>query len=329
MPLTCFRKICAPSRRGSTLRDSGNQTLKPAPFSYVRARNLSEAVAALAAYGGDAKVLAGGQSLLPSLNLRLSQPEVIIDINCVSVLEAFAASDEGWSLGSLVRHSTAENIPGDGATPCLLRSAASQIGHLPVRHRGSIGGSLAHADPAAEWPAIALVCAAELEIRSARGERREAAASFFRGPFATSLDEDELLIGIRFPPELPGTHTGFAEVSRRPGDFAFALAAAYLQVANGRIGDARLAVAGLAGGAARCSEAESALVGERVLSVDTSRIAAVARATWSAFDDAHSSSSYKLKMGQLVVEDALRQALDHAVASEMAERAEPSEGAAR
>lgn len=283
--------------------------MKPAPFAYAKPGTLEEATSLLAAHGGDAKVLAGGQSLLPSMAMRLAQPEVIIDANGLSEIAAVSSADGVLTVGGLVRHAALQQLEGPDASRRLLREAAKHIGHLPVRVRGTIGGSLAHADPSAEWPAVVLALDARLELRSSSGSRSVAADDFFTGPFTTVLRDDEILTAVTFAPEASVTHAGFAEVSRRPGDFAVALAAVALLVAEGTIRWARVAVAGLAGGAGRCRLTEDAVTGTQVRDVDPRAVGAQARRESRAYDDVHSSAEYKLRMAEVAVADAVALAL--------------------
>jgi aerobic carbon-monoxide dehydrogenase medium subunit len=201
--------------------------VKPAPFAYHRPRGLEEALDLLAEHGDDAKALAGGQSLVPLMAMRLAQPAVIVDLGEVPELKG----REGPAVGAMVTNAALERDP--AGLPPIVAAALPHIGHFQVRNRGTIGGSLAHADPAAEWPALALLLEATLTLRSRdRGERAVAAADFMTGPLTTVLAADELLTGVSFPAWPAGARWGFAEVARRPGDFA--LAGAACTVAGGR-----------------------------------------------------------------------------------------------
>jgi carbon-monoxide dehydrogenase medium subunit len=191
--------------------------MKPAPFRYARVASAAEAVAILAAGAGEAKLLAGGQSLVPLLNMRLVRPAVLVDLNGARELERIGPEpDGGLVLGALVRHTDLATSPLVRERAPLLAAAARHVGHAAIRNRGTLGGSLAHADPAAELPAALVALDAELALLGPRGSRRVAAAEFFRGLLSTALAADELLTEVRVPASPPGW--GFAEVARRPGD---------------------------------------------------------------------------------------------------------------
>jgi len=194
--------------------------LKAAPFAYHRPRSLDEALDLLAEHGGGAKALAGGQSLVPLLVLRLAQPAVIVDLAEVPELKRRT----GATVGAMVTNAALERDP--AGLPPLVGAALPHIGHFQIRNRGTLGGSLAHLDPAAEWPALALLLDARLTLRSRdRGERTLAPADFMLGPLSTALEPDELLTSVTFPDWPADGRWGFAEVARRPGDFALAGAA--------------------------------------------------------------------------------------------------------
>jgi carbon-monoxide dehydrogenase medium subunit len=284
--------------------------VKPAPFRYARPQCVSDALELLREHGDEAKVLAGGQSLVPMMNMRLAQPEVIVDINSIRPLASLEERDDGsWFVGALVRHATLEHLAPSGSIAALLRQAAGEIGHIPIRLRGSIGGSLVHADPAAEWPAVVTALDGTLLLRSTRGTRRVKASEFADGPYMTSIGEDELLTGIELPAPPPGVAAGFAEVSRRPGDFATALAAVRLTVDGGVVTSARVVVGGMSGRPIRCPGAEEALVGSGVDAIVAGHVGALARESCHAYDDFHAPAAYRLAMASVVVADALGGAL--------------------
>ncbi|HVC99668.1 MAG TPA: FAD binding domain-containing protein [Candidatus Dormibacteraeota bacterium] len=194
--------------------------MKAAPFAYHRPRSLEEALDLMAEHGDDAKALAGGQSLVPLMAMRLAQPAVIVDLGEVPELRG----REGPSVRAMVTNAALERDP--SGLPPIIADALPHLGHFQIRNRGTIGGSLAHADPAAEWPALALLLEATLTLRSrARGERRVPASAFMTGPLTTVLGADELVTGVSFPKWPADGRWGFAEVARRPGDFALAGAA--------------------------------------------------------------------------------------------------------
>lgn len=219
--------------------------MKPPPFEYHAAASLEEAVSLMAEYGDEAKVLAGGQSLVPLLSLRLARPAHLVDVNRVGEL-ATVSLDTSLRLGATVRHRTLERTGAlTGANP-LLGEAVAQIGHVAIRNRGTIGGSLAHGDPAAELPTCLVALEGRVEATSRRGTRAIAAAELFDGFFTTTLADDEVLSAVVLPALSPGTGWSFTEFSRRSGDFAIVGVAATLGVgADGRIGTARLAFCGV------------------------------------------------------------------------------------
>jgi carbon-monoxide dehydrogenase medium subunit len=216
--------------------------MKPAPFTYHAPRTAAEAVSALAEYGDEAKVLAGGQSLVPMLALRLARPAHLIDVNGVAELTGSRRENGQLVAGAMTRHAALERDREIAAAVPLLRLAAPHIGHFQIRSRGTLGGSLAHADAAAELPAVARALDAEMVVRSASGERTIPAAEFFQMIFTTALEPEELLTAVRFP--VWGSGSGFAveEIARRHGDFALAGAVCAVQVAAGRIERVALSV---------------------------------------------------------------------------------------
>lgn len=284
--------------------------MKPARFRYARPRSVAEAVELLHEHGELAKVLAGGQSLVPMMSMRLAQPEVIIDINRIGPLASLQRHPDGsWHVGALVRHAAFECIKAAGPIATLLRRAAGEIGHLPIRLRGSIGGSLVHADPAAEWPTVVMALDGTLVLESTHGVRRVAMSEFVDGPYSTSIRDDELLTGLELPPAPLRLGAGFAELSRRPGDFATALSAVCITADDGVISTARVVAGGMPGGPVRCLEAEAVMVGRAADAVMPSAVGAAARASCHAFDDVHAPAAYRLAMSSVVVADAVTAAL--------------------
>lgn len=235
--------------------------MKPAPFRYERAQDLGHALDLLAEHGDEALPLAGGQSLMPMLNLRLVRPAVVVDLNRVADLGTIAPLPGGGvSVGALVRHRALERDPLVSVRAPLLARAAPWIAHPAIRHRGTVGGSLALGDPAAEWPACALALEGTLVLASrARGERRVPAAAFFRGLYESDREPDELLLACELPAPVPGARIAFAEVARRQGDYA---AAGIAMIASGTPGrDARVSLAlfGVGDTPVRASRASAAL----------------------------------------------------------------------
>ena len=238
--------------------------MKPAPFAYRRPATSEEAVTLLAEFAPqDGRVLAGGQSLVPIMNFRLARPGCLIDINGVSGLDRLAVESGLLHIGARVRHAAFERSVEAGPLGAMLTGVARHIGHYPIRVRGTFCGSLAHADPAAEWCLVAATLDAELIALSAEGERSIAASNFFRGAMTTSLNPDELLTEARLPILPPGTGFGFAEFSRRAGDFAMAMALAVFEIDDGVIAAPRLGIAGAEPIPRRIEAAEAVLRGER------------------------------------------------------------------
>jgi len=265
--------------------------MKPAAFEYIVADSVEMAVASLT-QAGDAKIIAGGQSLVPMLNFRLLRPSVLVDINRIPDL-AYVREDGGViRIGALTRHHRLETSPVIARHFPVLTEAMAHVAHLAIRNRGTIGGSLSHADPAAELPMMALLLDAELRVVSASGARTVAARDFFRDALSVDLAEDEIVTEVVLP-KLPNTGWGFAEVARRSGDFALAAVAATLTLSDGKIARARVAMTGVAPTARRVTEAERLLIGQRLDDgVDSDVIEAV-RAATEPPTDLHASAEYR------------------------------------
>lgn len=209
--------------------------MKPAAFDFVAPRTLQEAIQLLQSNPG-AKALAGGQSLVPVMNFRLAQPPLVVDLNRIAGLAGIRESDDGGLvIGAMTRNRAIEKSDAVRARNPLLHSSMPYIAHTQIRNRGTIGGSLAHADPAAELPAVCIACEARLTLCGPRGEREVVAGEFFRGLFTTALEPDELLIAIRFPAWPKGRKHAFMEVSRRHGDFAIVGVAALYEAPRARV----------------------------------------------------------------------------------------------
>jgi aerobic carbon-monoxide dehydrogenase medium subunit len=235
--------------------------VRPSAFDYHAPRDLEEACRHKAEHGPDAAVLAGGQSLIPLMASRLRTPRVLIDIKRIPELGEARRENGTLVAGATVRQARLHEDPAIAAAVAALPEAARHIGHLETRHRGTLGGSLAHADPSAELPTVAVGLGAELVVRSVRGERRIAAADFFTGPRATALEPDELLVAVRFPADAAGA-TAFAEIARRHGDPAMAAALARVELAaDGTVAAVTLALGAIAGRPQRAGAVEAALQG--------------------------------------------------------------------
>jgi aerobic carbon-monoxide dehydrogenase medium subunit len=282
------------------------------PFDYVAPARTDEALALLAQHGPEAKVLAGGQSLVPLLNYRLAKPRLIVDINALD-LDTVELDGTTVRLGALVRHHVLEESPELARACPLLVAAARLIGNVRVRSLGTVGGSLAHADPAAELPLVMVALDAHLTARSASGTRRIAARQFFTGYLTTSLEPHELLTDIEIP-RTAGKGTAVEEMARRAGDFALIAVAVVVGVdRQGRVDEARLAYAGIGPQPLRAHHAEDILVGHEPTSERCARAAAVARETVPTHADAFASSAYRSLLVEVLGRRALGRAIDGAL----------------
>ncbi len=239
--------------------------MKPAPFQYHAPSSVEEAVALLAEHAGDdGRVLAGGQSLVPTMAFRLARPGHLIDINGVAGLDRLEAQDGRLLIGATVRHAAFEKPAVEGPLGVLLAEVARHIAHRPIRTRGTFCGSIAHADPASEWCAVAACLDAEMMAISVRGVRLISAPDYFKGVMTTALEDDELLAEVRLPMLKEGVRFGFSEFSRRAGDFAIAMAAVIYRVQeDGAIVESRIAIGGAEAAPRRILEAEYALKGRQ------------------------------------------------------------------
>src|SRR5882672_6477803 len=221
--------------------------MKLPPFDYACPATLSEAVALLGSRDGDAKALAGGQSLVPMLAFRLAQPALLVDLRKLADLRGIRISDQGVTLGAMVRWRDIEDDDRLKTAHPLLKAAIAHVGHYQIRNRGTVGGSIAHADPAAEMPGIAMTCDAEIAVVGKGGERVIQAADFFQGALTTALTSDEIIVEVRLPAWPKGRRWGFQEFARRRGDFAMAAAAVfYDQDQGGKARNAHVGVIGVA-----------------------------------------------------------------------------------
>jgi aerobic carbon-monoxide dehydrogenase medium subunit len=287
--------------------------MKLPQVDYAAPATVAEAVGLLAQHGDDASVLAGGQSLIPLLALRLARPALLIDINGLPELSGVSATDGWTAIGATTREYEAEESAQLADAVPLLAAALPLIGHEAIRSRGTIGGSLAHGDPAAELPAVALALDAELVVRGPAGERVVPAAEWFEGYLTTSRRPDELLVQARFPTaSAPGHGVSFLEVARRHGDFAIVGLATSLTISAGAISDARLAFAGLADVPLRAPEAETLLVGEQPSAELFAEVAEVATAGIDPPGDLHGSPEYRKKVAATLVRRGLQAAADNA-----------------
>ena len=286
--------------------------MKPPPFEYLVAESVEAAVAALGR--GDAKIIAGGQSLVPMLNFRLLRPSVLVDINRIPDL-AYVREDGGViRIGALTRHHQLETSPVIATHFPVLTEAMTHVAHLAIRNRGTIGGSLSHADPAAELPMLAMLLDAELRIVSAAGARTVAARDFFREALSVDLADDEIVTEIVLPKLSPGTGWGFEEVAQRSGDFALAAVAVTLTLADGKIAQARIAMTGVAPTARRVAEAEKLLIGQRLDDGAGNDVIDAVRAATEPQTDLHASADYRRHLTGVLAGRALAAAWSRAIA---------------
>src|SRR6184192_127038 len=287
--------------------------MKPAPFDYFAPATLDEALALLAEHGGDAKPLAGGQSLLPAMNFGLARPAVLVDLNRISEL-AYVRAESGVAIGAMTRQRVVERSDVVARAAPLLAEALPSIAHPQIRNRGTVGGSLAHADPAAELPAVMLALDARLEARSRSGTRTIPATAFFTGLFGTALMPDELLVEIALPPLPPGSGTAFVEVARRHGDYALVGAAVVVTLdERGRCRDARIALLSVGGGPVLAAEAMKLCVGESP-SDEMLRATAEVAATRDIDppSDIHASAAYRRRLAAVLTRRALARGVERA-----------------
>ena len=302
--------------------------MKPPPFDYARAESVDEAVALLARHDGGAKLLAGGQSLVPMLNFRLVHPSLLVDVNRIPGLAAIEERTGALRIGALARHRQLEVSAAVAERFPVLRAAVRHVAHLAIRNRGTLGGSLAHADPAAELPMMALLLDATMEVSGPAGPRRIAAGEFFHSALATALGDAEMLVRVELPFLPAGTGWGFEEVARRAGDFALAAAAATLTLgADGNVAEARLAVMGAHDTPIRVPAAEALLAGEPPDREAAEAAARAARDAVEPYDDLHASADLRRHLVEVLARRALEAAGRRA--REGAQRKEPGrEGAA-
>jgi carbon-monoxide dehydrogenase medium subunit len=282
--------------------------MKPAAFRYFAPRALDEALALLAEHGEAGKVLAGGQSLVPTMNFRLARPASLIDINRLKGLDYIQEQDGTLRIGALARHARFERPCASGVLATFLPLVARHIAHIPIRVRGTFAGSLAHADPASEWCLVAATLGADLVIASHRGTRMARADDFFVTALTTTLAADELLSEIRLPLLDAQWRTGFAEFSRRAGDYALAICAAFLRFENGRIAEARLGIGGAADRPARSAAAERVLIGSDGGSAVRREAAAIAAQAIEPLEAVQASAEFRRDLVRAMAERALAQA---------------------
>ena len=280
--------------------------MKPAPFQYHRARDVDGASRLLAELGDDAKVIAGGQSLVAMMNYRLARPRHLVDIGGLRELDRMHRdADGGLRIGALTTHHTVETDPTGvlGAGFEVLRRAMTWIGHLPIRTRGTVGGSMAHGDATAEWCLLAVTLGAQFVVRGPRGERTVPAGDFFHGYYTTALEPDEILVEIVFP--RPAPHAALTEFAERRGDFALVAATVDLDVEGGEVRGGRVALGGVASAAVRVPEAEAVLTDGGSFEA----CAAVAAEAVEPPADASGSTHYRKELVRTLVRRACEEAV--------------------
>lgn len=287
--------------------------MKPAPLRLERPRSLQEAIALLAEHGDDAKVIAGGQSLVPLLNFRLAAPVMLVDLNQVPALAMVDVAEGAVRVGALcVQRDLERNLDALDACP-LLRLALPYVGHVATRNRGTVGGSIAHADAAAELPLVLQTLAGEVEVTGPSGARVVAAEEFFVSHLTTCLDVAEIVTEVRFPACGPGWGSGFAEVAPRHGDYAVCAVACALRLEGGVVAEARLGAGAVADRPLRLGAAERVLVGSRCEPGALAAAADEARRAVDPSDGMHASAEYRRHLTGVLVSRAAQRA--HAMAA--------------
>ncbi len=282
--------------------------MKPAPFDYVAATSADDAVRLLAEHGDEALILAGGQSLVPMMNMRLARPTVLIDINDCDEMKFMTANEGGFAIGAGTRQKDILKSAETRAAVPLLLKALAFVGHVQTRNRGTLGGSIAHGDPSAEMPLVAVTLDGSLTAQSTRGRRVIKATDFLDGIMTTTLEEDELLVEARLPLPAADTRFGFVEFSRRQGDFALAMALVSFRLTDGVISDARLGIGGAEDCPRRIPQAEAALEGQPPGNdAFTAAAAAVAEAL-DPMEDYGTSAQYRRELAQALARRALESA---------------------
>jgi aerobic carbon-monoxide dehydrogenase medium subunit len=284
--------------------------MKPAPFEYHAPESVSDVTALLAEHGDEAKVLAGGQSLVPMLALRLTRFEHIVDLNRVDDLRGISRANGTLTVKAMTTQRTVEHDAAAGQAVPLLAEAIPLIGHFQIRNRGTVGGSIAHADPASELPAVALALDAELEVAGAGGTRRVPASEFFVGTWTTTVGEDEILSAVHFP--VWSGRVGFAveEVARRSGDFALTGVVAAVELDDaGAVSRSGISFLGMAPTPVRARQAEQALVGTTPTTAELEELGRLAVDDTEPTADVHASAAYRKHVGAHLVVRALDRAL--------------------
>lgn len=284
--------------------------MKPAPFAYAAPDTLDDAVALVRRYGQDGKVLAGGQSLVPLLNMRLARPAVLVDLNRVAALDYIKNGNE-VRIGAMTRQRTAELSPLVRQKLPLLAEALRYVGHPQIRNRGTVGGSIAHADPSAELPAVLAALDGTIVLQSARGTRTLRPDTFFLTYLTTAMAPDELLIEVRLPAH-EHLGTAFLEVARRHGDFALAGVAVVLEMNGGRARSVRMAFTGVGPVPVRIEDAEAAVTDTPLTEASFAEVARIVSARLDPDSDIHATAAYRKRVAGVLAERALKLAAHRA-----------------
>lgn len=282
--------------------------MKPAAFQYHAPPTIEAMLELLAQYGSDGKVLAGGQSLVPTMNFRLARPAHLFDLNTVSELDTLRPGADALEIGALTRHAAFHKPVIDGPLGVLLAEVVQHIAHLPIRMRGTFAGSLAHADPASEWCLVAATLDAQITARSRKGTRTLRAGEYFQGIYSTQLREDELLAAVRLARMDASWRCGFYEFSRRAGDFALGMTLVALRLESGKIAEARVGVGGIMDHPQRLQPVEVALVGQVPEAKLFAAAGDIASRSVDPMSDLHASADYRRDLVRATTRRALERA---------------------
>lgn len=289
--------------------------MKPSQFNYVRPSTLEQAIAALAAAAGDGKIIAGGQSLMPMMNFRLVSPALLIDINRIKELDFLEEQEGGLRIGALTRHHTLETSPLVKRLFPVLSAAMAHVAHLAIRNRGTIGGSISHADPAAELPMMMRLLEARITAVSPRGKRVIDAADFFIAALTSDVQEDEIVTEISLPALPAAAGWAFEEVARRPGDYAMAAVGVILTQEQGRAAQVRIGVMGVGDTPMRMPDAEAVLSGQACDEQSLDAVVAAVRNAVQPDGDLHASGDYRRHLVGVLVRRAVKDAWNRAQAN--------------
>lgn len=287
--------------------------MKPPKFSYDAPESVEETLSILGEHGYEAKLLAGGQSLIPLLSFRMARPAVLVDLNQVAELDYVEWSAEGVRIGALARHRRLETDQELRRRSAMTAEALALVGHVAIRNRGTVAGSMAHADPAAEWPLVAVALDGHFTVTGPTGTRTVAASEFFRGFMTTALQPDEMVTEVSLPMPDDASGSAFLEFARRHGDYAQAGAGSVLRLdGSGRIAEARVALLGVGTTPVRAPAVEEALVGTAPTESGLAEVAGLASEVMEPLDDVHADADYKRHLGIVMVRRTLETALARA-----------------